>query len=165
MTPTCPHDGTQLAPLEGYPDYWECPTCHRATRLQPSQDMLKAAVGRIKLAAVETSRVAQKGAQRRRPEYTLCYQVKETLELLGYVVKRTGQRRSDFGGQDAGTPDVFAAKPGSPMWLGMEAKVDKGRLSPAQQELVDAGCSVVIRSVQDAVDAVREQFGLIVEEV
>lgn len=80
--------------------------------------------------------------------------------MLGYIVVRTGQRNARLGGQDAGCPDAIVTRPEwGAMWLGIETKYGKGRLSPAQKALNDLGCTRVIRSVEQALAAL-EAVGL-----
>lgn len=79
--------------------------------------------------------------------------IRKALQERGYIVLRVGQRRADFAGQDAGTPDMFAARPGE-RWAALEVKTDTGDVRPAQAALAALGLSTVVRSVEEALRAV-----------
>jgi hypothetical protein len=85
--------------------------------------------------------------------------VRQGLELLGYEVLRVGQWRADRGGQDAGCPDLLVSrdtwKPG--VWLGLECKGTRTRLSAEQRRLHAAGRIHIVRNWEQA-RAVVEEF-------
>lgn len=93
------------------------------------------------------------------------------LRLRGYTVlvtseRRRGERCAACGhwqrprlgrGTTPGIPDLLVSHPSWPpgMWLGIECKGTQTRLSPAQQELADAGRIIIARSWEDAWAAVE----------
>jgi len=95
-------------------------------------------------------------------EAELQCQIVDALRLLGCTVLVTsarsyrpaqGERRGY--GADRGVPDLLVAPPGAPpsVWLGLEVKSARGRLSPVQKALLDAGRITVVRSVTAAIRA------------
>jgi hypothetical protein len=91
-------------------------------------------------------------------EQDLVETLREGLTLLGYDVFRVGQRRSDLGGQDSGCPDLLVTSTRYPIgvFLGLEVKTFKGRLSPRQAELAAQGRIVVVRSWEAVLRAIED---------
>jgi hypothetical protein len=83
------------------------------------------------------------------------------LTLMGYTVLRVGQRRSDLGGQDRGAPDLLVTCERFPpgVWIGLEAKGSRTRLSAEQQRLLAARRIHIVRSWEDALAAIRDFEG------
>lgn len=88
----------------------------------------------------------------------------EALRLLGYVVLVTSRRRkrcrvcgafsSGGDGCDRGIPDLLVSLDDA-RWLGMEVKGPRTRVSPEQRSLAADGRIRIVRSVEDALAAVR----------
>lgn len=97
------------------------------------------------------------GARRGQPEARLVADIVRALRAMGRTVLRVGQWRGDLAGQTAGTPDLLCWCSRRQGWIGIEAKTAKGRLSPAQRELVATGKVRVVRSVEEAVEIVAEE--------
>ena len=102
------------------------------------------------------------------PECELVEAIRTDLQAHGYIVLRVGQRRADKGGSDFGVPDLLVRYNGDEwgcaLWIGMECKTARGRLSDdrneadthswSQRMLADADHTIVVRSVADARQAV-----------
>jgi hypothetical protein len=96
--------------------------------------------------------------------------VVEYLQLVGCTVLVTSRRRKrcagcgrvSAGGDGAtkGVPDLLVSHPRFPeaMWLGVEIKNRKGKLSREQAALHNAHQIVLVRSVQDAVRLYNERI-------
>jgi hypothetical protein len=74
---------------------------------------------------------------------------------------RCGHRFYPAGsyGSSYGVPDLLvSSKSWNPdgIWLGLEVKNKKGKLSKTQQDLLDLGRIVIVRSAEEAVECVRE---------
>lgn len=88
----------------------------------------------------------------------------ESLRKLGFYAYRTDTPgRRGYAFHDRGLPDVFVALPGSPYWIALEIKRKRGgKILDAQRELADAGCSFIVRTVEEAVNLcmrlLRERF-------
>ena len=89
--------------------------------------------------------------------------IQNSLHLRGYLVLSTvhryrkGQQAAGYGASK-GVPDLLVRVPrafGEALWLGLEVKGPSTRLSPEQQALEDAGAIVVVRSPEDAHEAVE----------
>lgn len=88
----------------------------------------------------------------------------EALRILGYVVLVTSRRRhrcrvcgafsSGGDGCDRGIPDLLVSLDDA-RWLGMEVKGPRTRVSPEQRSLAADGRIRIVRSVEDALAAVR----------
>jgi hypothetical protein len=103
-------------------------------------------------------------------EKTLQQMVVKELERLGWqvLVTNAGIRKEAAAGLKKGKGAVFAT-PGIPdlfvrtltrkwpiaAWIGIELKTATGKLSPAQQRLHDGGGSLVCRSLDDVLTALR----------
>lgn len=77
------------------------------------------------------------------------------LTLMGYVVLRVGQWRSDRAGTTAGTPDILVTREGWGYLIGLEVKTKTGRLSPEQKRLSEMGVTCVVRSWDEAKEVVE----------
>lgn len=94
-------------------------------------------------------------------EADLVHTVVGGLRYMGYICQRCNQHRADKSGSDV-LPDLFVTHRKWPlgMWLGMEVKTQVGRVGTArrgtaslsQQDLLDVGRILIVRSWQDAVD-------------
>jgi hypothetical protein len=84
--------------------------------------------------------------------------ITEGLALKGFTVLRVGQHRADLSGQDAGVPDLLVTHPRWPegVWIGLECKGTKTRLSPEQRRLHAARRIYVVRSWEDGLQAVKQ---------
>ncbi len=91
-------------------------------------------------------------------EAQLVEAIRIALRARGYCVLRIGQYRADWSGNDKGTPDMMFSRAGWPCghWQVMEIKLPGAPVRAAQQALVDAGLSVIIRSVEEAMDLAAE---------
>lgn len=127
-----------------------CPTCHGPTVGTDRTDVRFCTVCWTDLRGAEVPRTVRK-----RPEAVLVRDIVAALRAAGRTVLRVGQRRCDLAGSDAGVPDLLLWCPARQSWLGLEAKTAQGRLSVAQRALVEAGMVIVIRSVEDALEAAR----------
>lgn len=91
-------------------------------------------------------------------EAALVTAITKTLESLGYLVGRIGQQRAQGSGTTVGMPDLAVRHPSWQVGRVVMLEVkngDKGRLSTAQQEMEALGWMHVVRSVEDALHAVR----------
>ena len=91
------------------------------------------------------------------PESDLIQQIKEILELNKVIVFRVGQWRADKSGSDEGVPDLWLLYCGRQ--LHMEVKVKGGKASSTQQWLADEGYSVIVWSLDEAIDACNKELG------
>lgn len=101
------------------------------------------------------------------PEKAIQKAIKDALEALGYRVVETGKARArskatgeyatGWQGNTPGCPDLFITGDGWPdiLWIAAECKGDGTDITPAQVALRDAGRTVIVRSVGDAVRAVH----------
>lgn len=97
----------------------------------------------------------------------------EALRWSGYEVLVTSRRRhrcSHCGcyattgdGCDRGVPDLLVSLGGS-RWLALEVKGPTTRLSPEQQRLHADGRISIVRSVDEAFDAVHSDVSRVVPE-
>lgn len=78
------------------------------------------------------------------------------LRYKGRIVFRTGQWRADRAGNDAGLPDLFVWCPQRAGWIALEVKTPTGRIRDAQKNLAEVGASIIVRSIQEAFEAVGE---------
>lgn len=90
-------------------------------------------------------------------EETVNRAIRSALEALGYEVLSTTVRNARGGyGASRGVPDLLISRPGWRVgWLGMEVKGPKTPVSPEQARLAGLGLTVIVRSVDDALTAVR----------
>lgn len=88
-------------------------------------------------------------------EKQLIAAIKRDLEKRGYIVLRVGQLVAAGSGTDEGCPDLFVSKPGCNQWRALEAKVGNNQPSEAQEKLIYRGVSCVVRSVEEAREAVE----------
>jgi hypothetical protein len=80
--------------------------------------------------------------------------IEGALRAAGLTVLHTSAFRARGPlGTTPGVPDLLVSCGRSPLWLGLEVKTPRGRLSPAQKELAEEGRVVVVRSVEDAAEA------------
>ena len=90
-------------------------------------------------------------------EAALVTAITEALGCLGYLVARVGQHRTQGSGTTVGFPDLAVRHP---HWRAGKAVLlevkngNKGKLSPAQEEMLALGWMHVVRSVEDALEAV-----------
>lgn len=80
------------------------------------------------------------------------------LRLIGYTVLSTSARVSrGIRGVTKGLPDLLVTHTSWPTgtWLGLEVKLPKGAIKPEQKALLEAGRIVVVRSWEDAFQAVK----------
>lgn len=91
------------------------------------------------------------------PESELVRQIKEILELNQVAVFRIGQWRADKSGSDEGVPDLMLCYLGRVLM--MEVKVKGGKPSPTQRWLSDEGYSVIVWSLDEAIDACNKELG------
>ena len=93
-------------------------------------------------------------------EVDLVDQIKHTLELNKVAVFRIGQyaaSHSNKTGTDGGVPDLWLLYCGRQ--LHMEVKVKGGKASETQQWLADEGYSVIVWSLDGAIDACNKELG------
>jgi hypothetical protein len=93
-----------------------------------------------------------------RPEARLQHDIVACLRLCGLTVLQTSAHRARGPlGTTPGVPDLLVRAPDAPllMW-GIEVKTPRGRLSPAQRELAEAGAYAVARSPAEALRACRD---------
>ena len=93
-----------------------------------------------------------------RPEARLQSDIVACLRLCGLTVLQTSAHRARGPlGTTPGVPDLLVRAPDAPllMW-GIEVKTERGRLSPAQRELAEAGAYAVARSPTEALRACEE---------
>jgi hypothetical protein len=91
----------------------------------------------------------------------------DALRLMGFVVLETSRRRKRCwscgawpkggDGVSKGVPDLLVFLRGPWLWLGLEVKGPATRLSPEQRALAAAGMTVVVRTPEEALAAVRER--------
>jgi hypothetical protein len=86
--------------------------------------------------------------------------IKKSLKQLGYIAMSTSRYNTSAnrrGASEPGIPDILVThknwRPG--MWLGLEVKTDKGKLKPEQAELLEAQRIFVVRSWEEAWNAVQ----------
>lgn len=91
-------------------------------------------------------------------------QIKSALRRLGYICLDTStygsarvMRQARMGGNSKAIPDLLVARGGWPqgIWLGMEVKLPKGGVKAEQQELLDAGMIVIVRTVDEAITEMK----------
>src|SRR5690606_41773509 len=93
------------------------------------------------------------------PEKRLQHQIRRALERLGCeVLDLTQPRRTML---PLGLPDLYVRHEGWRVRVWMEVKTERGRLSPWQEawlarERAAGGHAAVVRSVEDAIHALRE---------
>ena len=98
----------------------------------------------------------------REEEVSQCIQ--EGLTLLGYLVLCTTVRLSAGSGCTPGVPDLLVTHSRWPpgVWLGIEVKGTRTRLSPEQQVLSSLARIKVCRSWEEALEAVHKvEVGLL----
>lgn len=94
----------------------------------------------------------------------------QALTLTGHVVLQTSEHRrgqtcprcgtwqvlAGGRGTSKGVPDLLVTAGDWPLgvFLGLEVKTARGRVSPEQQDLADRGMIMVVRSVEEAIAAV-----------
>lgn len=95
----------------------------------------------------------------------------QALRSAGYEVLKTSRVRkrcvhcgkfsSGGDGVSRGVPDLLVRNPEWPpaVWLGVEVKGGRTALSPEQHELLQRGSIVVVRSVDDALAALKAAEG------
>lgn len=90
-------------------------------------------------------------------EKDLVQDIRTHLEALGYLVATVGQYRAKGSGTTVGYPDMSIRHALWPrgMALLLEVKTKAGKPSSEQERLHSVGWSYIVRSVDDAVDAVR----------
>lgn len=78
------------------------------------------------------------------------------LRLYALEVKQTNLAKAKAFA-DLGVPDLIISSPAWPRWcwLGMELKTQKGKPSPEQKRLEAADHIVIVRSVDEAMYAIR----------
>lgn len=90
------------------------------------------------------------------------------LRALGYTVLSTSEHRraiacphchglftpSGGRGVDKSIPDLLVGDEQGGVWIGLEVKSASGRLRPGQAELATKGLIRVVRSLEEALDAV-----------
>lgn len=97
-------------------------------------------------------------------EKDIQFAIKRKLTELGYIVLSTSSIAAGRGRRAAstssGVPDLLVShkKWQCGVWLGLEVKTEKGRLTPEQTELYNLGRIVIVRSVEMAV-IVAEGWG------
>lgn len=93
-----------------------------------------------------------------RPEARLQSDIVACLRLCGLTVLQTSAHRARGPlGTTPGVPDLLVRAPDAPLLLwGIEVKTERGRLSPAQRELAEAGAYAVARSPAEALMACRD---------
>jgi hypothetical protein len=94
----------------------------------------------------------------RQPEHEEDIQatIREGLEMAGYVVLSTTVRKVRHGyGATPGIPDLLISRAGWNCLLGLEVKTQRGRVREAQRRLVDMGAVRIVRSFEDALQAVK----------
>jgi len=93
------------------------------------------------------------------PEKALQWRIRRALEQLGCeVLDLTQPRRTML---PLGLPDLYVRHEGWRVRVWMEVKTERGRLSPWQEawlarERAAGGHAAVVRSVEDAIHALRE---------
>lgn len=89
-------------------------------------------------------------------ELTIQFEIKAALTKLGYIVLSTSSvaagRPRRARSTSSGVPDLLIShdKWQEGMWLGLEVKTAKGKPTTEQQELLDRGRIVAVRSVDEA---------------
>lgn len=100
-------------------------------------------------------------------ESDLVIGIVDGLTLKGYTVLRVGQHRADKAGTDPGVVDLLVGHPRwGNRWVMIECKVPtlpgvktrKGRTSPEQRALQEAGMSAVVNSIEAAFAVVGERL-------
>lgn len=91
-------------------------------------------------------------------------QIVDALRYMGHIVLVTSRQRhrcrkcgawgSGGDGCDKGIPDLLVSLDDA-RWLGMEVKGPRTRVSPEQRSLAADGRIRIVRSVEDALAAVR----------
>jgi hypothetical protein len=105
--------------------------------------------------------------QTEQTESQLVADIRNALELSGYIVREINQRRADLAGGDVSWDLAICHEKRGACSLNMEVKTGKGRLSQrrprsrnglgfSQQDLFDMGLIVVVRSVGEAVSTANE---------
>lgn len=93
-------------------------------------------------------------------EKALVREITRQLTARGWRVYHIGQLIARGSGTTAGVPDLLCVKPAQPPYPAivrlLETKFGKNRPSAAQQELIDAGASVAVYTVREALAAVGE---------
>lgn len=82
--------------------------------------------------------------------------IKKALLDLGYTAKTTSNyMRNRRGAKEKGIPDVLVThrRWERGIWLGLEVKLPKGRMSPDQDDLLKDGRIYVVTSIDEAVAA------------
>lgn len=100
-------------------------------------------------------------------EAELQRQIVEALEVMRFKVLvttvkiRSKNPKHHRTGQSKGIPDVIISKPQwmEGIWLGLEVKSENGRVRPEQQELARLGRIVIVRSLDEAIEAARTADG------
>lgn len=100
-------------------------------------------------------------------EAELQRQIVEALEVMRFKVLvttvkiRSKDPRHHRTGQSKGIPDLIVSKEQwiKGIWLGLEVKSENGRVRPEQQELARLGRIVIVRSLDEAIEAARTADG------
>jgi hypothetical protein len=107
---------------------------------------------------------------RRNLEATLQQQVKTVLTACGYTVIEIGKSRgksrcrncgvysyaTGWQGNSVGAPDIYVHhKDWKHVALGIELKTEKGAVRKEQQVLADNKITVICRSIDEVIDAVK----------
>lgn len=90
-------------------------------------------------------------------EKDVVQEIRTTLERLGYLVSNVGQLRAKGSGTTTGYPDLSIRHELWPKGMAclIEVKTSTGRLSEAQETMHGQGWSYVVRSAEEAIEALR----------
>ena len=81
------------------------------------------------------------------------------LKFRGYTVLRVQQGDARRAGSDRGVPDLLVAVPGrGNEWRGLEVKKRTGQPTPEQAQLARAGLIAIVRSPEEALEAMRDDI-------
>jgi VRR-NUC domain. len=93
-------------------------------------------------------------------EKALVREITRQLTTRGWRVYHIGQLIARGSGSTPGVPDLLCVKPALPPYAALvrliEVKFGRNQPSAAQQELIDAGASVAVWSVAEALQATGE---------
>ena len=110
--------------------------------------------------------------KRTNPEAVLQSHLTGTLKVLGYTIMETGKSRSavmcphckgrhyatGWQGNTVGLPDLYIHRTGWTlgMAVALELKAPTGKVRPEQQQMADAGMSIIVRTLSDGLRHIRD---------
>lgn len=95
-------------------------------------------------------------------ESELVQAIRAAFQARGWLVYCIGQHVVRGSGSDEGVPDMLVVKPACAPYPAvvrlLECKIGRNGATEAQQKLIDAGASYLVRSVREALEAAGEDI-------